>query len=98
MGALKCFQCNSKLDPRCGEPFNNYTIALVDCDQQRENDIPHLDDKELAVYNVDLDAEGKPVKDGDNIDKKPTSFCRKTIQKGNALFTFYVKLFVSYLQ
>lgn len=80
--ALKCYQCNSKLDPRCGEPFNNYTIALVDCDQQRENDIPHLNDKELGILNRELDEEGNPVKDADK-DQKPTSLCRKTMQTIN---------------
>lgn len=83
VGALKCFQCNSKLDPRCGEPFNNYTIALVDCDQQRENDIPHLDDKELNLYNRELDEEFNPIKDDDKTDKKPKSLCRKTMQTIN---------------
>lgn len=78
--AIKCYECNSKLDPRCGEPFDNFTIALVDCEQQRDNDIPHLGDEELAMYNRPVDEEGNPVEDGDGEVEKAVSFCRKTMQ------------------
>ncbi|CAL1297774.1 unnamed protein product [Larinioides sclopetarius] len=31
---LRCWECNSKYDPNCGEPFKGYTISLVDCSQR----------------------------------------------------------------
>ncbi|TRY80546.1 hypothetical protein TCAL_04793 [Tigriopus californicus] len=29
-GAIKCWECNSKYDARCGDPFSNYSVAMVD--------------------------------------------------------------------
>lgn len=40
--AIKCWECNSKHDPRCGDPFSNYSVALVDCDQ-RQDTVEHLE-------------------------------------------------------
>lgn len=31
--AIHCWDCNSAYDPRCGDPFDNHSIALVDCSQ-----------------------------------------------------------------
>ncbi|CAG9855565.1 unnamed protein product [Phyllotreta striolata] len=28
---LQCYDCNSEYDPRCGDPFNPYTIGIVNC-------------------------------------------------------------------
>ncbi|XP_059097150.1 uncharacterized protein LOC131891560 [Tigriopus californicus] len=44
-GAIKCWECNSKYDARCGDPFSNYSVAMVDCDQ-RQDQIKHLDIKD----------------------------------------------------
>ena len=83
--AIKCYECNSKLDPRCGDTFNNYTIALVDCDQKKKNDISHIDDEQLAMYNRDVDEEGKYITEIIDKDAKQLSFCRKTMQTSNNL-------------
>ena len=86
---IKCWQCNSKYDPRCGEPFNNHSIAFVDCDQQRSLDIPHLDDKNLAFYNRDTRIKyGGDDEDAKGVEKKDqagASLCRKTTQTGDTL-------------
>ena len=81
--AIKCYECNSKLDPRCGDTFNNYTIALVDCEQKKKNDISHIDDEQLAMYNRDVDEEGKYITEIIDKDAKQLSFCRKTMQTSN---------------
>ena len=83
MVAIKCYECNSKLDPRCGDTFNNYTIALVDCDQKKKNEIPDIDDEMLAMYNREVDEEGKYITDEIDKDAKQLSFCRKTMQTSN---------------
>ncbi|KAK2725381.1 UPAR/Ly6 domain-containing protein crok-like [Artemia franciscana] len=46
--ALKCYDCNSAFDPRCGENFDNSTIALVDCDQRQAN-IPGMKDQKATI-------------------------------------------------
>lgn len=43
--AIKCWECNSKYDSRCGDTFNNFTTALVDCDM-RQDRVEHLDTPE----------------------------------------------------
>ena len=40
--AIKCWECNSKYDARCGDAFSNYSVALVDCDQ-RQDTMDHLE-------------------------------------------------------
>jgi len=85
--AIKCYECNSKLDPRCGDTFNNYTIALVDCEQKKKNDISHIDDEQLAMYNRDVDEEGKYITEIIDKDAKQLSFCRKTMQTINGEYS-----------
>lgn len=29
--AIFCYECNSKYDPRCGDNFDPYSLALVNC-------------------------------------------------------------------
>ncbi|GLV42800.1 uncharacterized protein CBL_03540 [Carabus blaptoides fortunei] len=29
--SISCYQCNSAYDPNCGDPFDPYTIGLVNC-------------------------------------------------------------------
>lgn len=36
--AIVCYDCNSEYDPRCGDPFDPYTLGMIDC-----NDRPALD-------------------------------------------------------
>jgi hypothetical protein len=29
--SIECYQCNSAYDPRCGDPFDNYSLGQVNC-------------------------------------------------------------------
>ncbi|XP_031634848.1 uncharacterized protein LOC116348117 [Contarinia nasturtii] len=29
--AIECYQCNSEFDPRCGDPFDPYSLGKVNC-------------------------------------------------------------------
>ncbi|KAL5279648.1 hypothetical protein ACFFRR_003941 [Megaselia abdita] len=37
---IKCWACRSDSDPKCGDPFDNSTLAIADCAQVGE--LPHL--------------------------------------------------------
>jgi len=73
--AIKCWECNSQYDMRCGEPFDNYTVALVDCDQRRDK-VDHIDNEMLVKYN-EYTVDEQAV---ENFDAKKASVCRKTTQ------------------
>ncbi|CAG9763315.1 unnamed protein product [Ceutorhynchus assimilis] len=42
---LQCYDCNSEYDPRCGDPFNPYSIGVVNCSEQKPPE--HLINPEL---------------------------------------------------
>ncbi|XP_023328001.1 uncharacterized protein LOC111701087 isoform X2 [Eurytemora carolleeae] len=41
VSGIKCWECNSAYDKRCGDTFENITTELVDCDQ-RTPEMTHL--------------------------------------------------------
>ncbi|XP_066148265.1 UPAR/Ly6 domain-containing protein crok-like [Euwallacea fornicatus] len=42
---LRCYDCNSLYDPRCGDPFDSYSIGIVNCSEQKPPE--HLINPEL---------------------------------------------------
>ncbi len=63
---IQCWECNSAYDKRCGDDFDGYSVALVDCDQ-RQNLVQHLDHEF-----------GEWVESGDATES--AALCRKTTQ------------------
>lgn len=43
--AIMCYHCNSAYDPRCADPFNSFSIGMINCSTQKPPD--HLTDKDL---------------------------------------------------
>ncbi|XP_034477503.1 uncharacterized protein LOC117784019 [Drosophila innubila] len=41
--ALMCYDCNSEFDPRCGDPFEPYSIGEVNC--SKKEPLEHLKNK-----------------------------------------------------
>ncbi|XP_045775161.1 uncharacterized protein LOC123874046 [Maniola jurtina] len=37
---IKCWNCRSNNDPKCADPFDNSTVPITDCNQ--EKGLPHL--------------------------------------------------------
>jgi len=35
VSAIRCWECNSNFDKRCGDPFDNSSSAIVDCEQRQ---------------------------------------------------------------
>lgn len=38
--AVICYQCNSEYDPRCGDPFDSYSLGTVNCSMKEH--LEHL--------------------------------------------------------
>lgn len=51
---IKCFSCNSHYDKNCGDPFNNYTTEMINCDQEehRMTHLPLKDDETRYSANI----------------------------------------------
>ena len=77
--AIKCWECNSQYDHRCGEHFDNFTVALVDCDQ-RSSEVAHMDRETMVRYNAYTPSEANDIQD-----TSKARVCRKTTQLGERL-------------
>lgn len=42
VSGITCYQCNSGYDPRCGDPFDPYSLATINCSLKIPPD--HLSD------------------------------------------------------
>lgn len=39
VGAIKCYVCQSNVDPKCADPFDNLTLPITDCDAYPRADL-----------------------------------------------------------
>lgn len=58
--ALVCYDCNSEYDRRCGDPFDPYSIGLVNCSKQDPPE--HLKDRNKPILCRKTTQRGKLFK------------------------------------
>lgn len=45
---LTCYHCNSEFDPRCGDPFDSYSLGIKNCSLE-EGQEDHLGDLKATL-------------------------------------------------
>lgn len=77
--AIKCYVCQSNVDPKCADPFDNLTLPITDCDSY-----PRADLVPKTEYELNADR-GFFSSFGQTSSVKPlrATMCRKIRQKVN---------------
>lgn len=77
--AIKCYVCQSNVDPKCADPFDNLTLPITDCDSY-----PRADLVPKTEYELNPDR-GFFSSFGQTSSVKPlrATMCRKIRQKVN---------------
>ncbi|XP_017781256.1 PREDICTED: uncharacterized protein LOC108566065 [Nicrophorus vespilloides] len=56
--SITCYQCNSEFDPRCGDPFDPYTLGTVNCSMKKP--LEHMKDhKPILCRKITQTVQGK---------------------------------------
>lgn len=74
--AIKCYVCQSNVDPKCADPFDNLTLPITDCDSYPRADLVPKSEYELSVDNSFFGSFGQP-----SIKPVQATMCRKIRQK-----------------
>lgn len=77
--AIKCYVCQSNIDPKCADPFDNLTLPITDCDSYPRADLVSKSELEVIEEKGFLATFGlsQPVK------PLQATMCRKIRQKTN---------------
>lgn len=77
--AIKCYVCQSNVDPKCADPFDNLTLPITDCDAY-----PRADLVPRSEYDV-IEEKSFFLSFGQPAPVKPlrATMCRKIRQKVN---------------
>lgn len=77
--AIKCYVCQSNIDPKCADPFDNFTLPITDCDAYpradlvTKTDFEAVEEKSFFLFS----GSAPPVK------PLMANLCRKIRQKVN---------------
>jgi hypothetical protein len=72
--AIKCYVCQSNIDPKCADPFDNLTLPITDCDAYPRADLVQMDVVEEKTF-LNIFSQPAPVK------PIVATMCRKIRQK-----------------
>lgn len=74
--AIKCYVCQSNVDPKCADPFDNLTLPITDCDAYPRADLAQKTEYDLVEEKgFSLFGQQAPVK------SLRATMCRKIRQK-----------------
>lgn len=77
--AIKCYVCQSNVDPKCADPFDNLTLPITDCDAYPRADLVPKNEYEAVEEKSFFLSFGQPAP----VKPLRASMCRKIRQKVN---------------
>lgn len=77
--AIKCYVCQSNVDPKCADPFDNLTLPITDCDAYPRADLVPRSEFDVLEEKSFFLSFGQPAP----VKPLRATMCRKTRQKVN---------------
>lgn len=77
--AIKCYVCQSNIDPKCADPFDNLTLPITDCDAYPRADLVPKSDYDLVEEKSFFLSFGQQP----SVKPLAATMCRKIRQKVN---------------
>uniref|UniRef100_A0A6G1S4C5 Uncharacterized protein n=1 Tax=Aceria tosichella TaxID=561515 RepID=A0A6G1S4C5_9ACAR len=77
VAAIKCYVCQSNIDPKCADPFDNLTLPITDCDAYPRPDLVQRNELDVIEEKGFLDLFSQPAP----IKPLTATMCRKIRQK-----------------
>lgn len=77
VGAIKCYVCQSNVDPKCADPFDNLTLPITDCEAYPRADLVARNELEVVEEKGFFAAFSQPAP----VKPLRATMCRKIRQK-----------------
>lgn len=77
--AIKCYVCQSNVDPKCADPFDNLTLPITDCDAYPRADLAQKSEYDIIEEKGFFSSFGQPSP----VKPLQATMCRKIRQKVN---------------
>lgn len=79
VSAIKCYVCQSNVDPKCADPFDNLTLPITDCDAYPRADLVPRNELDVIEEKGFFSAFSQPAP----VKPLRATMCRKIRQKVN---------------